>query len=139
METVLSFDDVLLLPQESNIESRDEISLDTGLGTRGLSLPIISANMDTVTGATMAFSMNKAGGIGALHRFNSIEEQVHMYLISESNPIVSVGVGEDFMDRVKALYDVGARHFCIDIAHGHHVLMLKAIKRIKNCFKSTQH
>ena len=72
----LTFDDVLLVPQRSAIRSRKDVSTDTWLtpGIR-LSIPIISANMDTVTGARMGIAMAQLGGIGILHRFMSIEDQ----------------------------------------------------------------
>jgi IMP dehydrogenase len=72
----LTFDDVLLVPQRSGIRSRKDVSTDTWLtpGIR-LSIPIISANMDTVTGARMGIAMAQLGGIGILHRFMSIEDQ----------------------------------------------------------------
>jgi IMP dehydrogenase len=73
----LSYDDVLLVPQRSPIASRGDVDT-TARFTRTLTLaaPIVSANMDTVTEAPMAIAMARAGGIGVIHRFLSIEEQV---------------------------------------------------------------
>lgn len=72
----LTFDDVLLVPQRSGIRSRKDVSTATWLlpGIR-LSIPIISANMDTVTEARLAIAMAQSGGIGILHRFMNIEDQ----------------------------------------------------------------
>ena len=72
-----SYDDVLLVPQRSPIASRGDVDT-TARFTRTLTLaaPIVSANMDTVTEAPMAIAMARAGGIGVIHRFLSIEEQV---------------------------------------------------------------
>jgi IMP dehydrogenase len=72
----LTFDDVLLVPQRSAIRSRKEVSTSTSLvsGIR-LSIPILSANMDTVTETRMAIAMAQLGGIGILHRFMTIEQQ----------------------------------------------------------------
>jgi len=72
----LSFDDVLLVPRRSSIRSRKDVSTETWLvpGIR-LSIPIISANMDTVTETRMAIAMAQSGGIGILHRFMTIEQQ----------------------------------------------------------------
>jgi IMP dehydrogenase len=72
----LTFDDVLLVPRRSSIASRSAV--DTGARlTRHLwlAIPIISANMDTVTEANMAIAMARAGGLGAIHRFMTIERQ----------------------------------------------------------------
>ncbi|OGN92565.1 MAG: IMP dehydrogenase [Chloroflexi bacterium RBG_13_50_21] len=75
-DTGLTFDDVLLVPHRSAIHSRKDVSTDTWLvpGIR-LSIPIISANMDTVTETRMAIAMAQLGGIGILHRFMTIEQQ----------------------------------------------------------------
>ncbi len=74
--TALTFDDVLLVPHRSSIRSRQEIDTSAQL-TRDLilHLPVISANMDTVTEGHMAIAMAQQGGIGILHRFMSIERQ----------------------------------------------------------------
>jgi IMP dehydrogenase len=74
-----SYDDILIKPRLSIVESRREISLDSKL-TRNIRLktPIISANMDTVTESNMAIDMAKIGGVGIIHRYCSIEDQVQM-------------------------------------------------------------
>ena len=87
-ETGSTFDDVLLVPKRSSIRSRSIVDTSTWLvpGIR-MDIPIISANMDTVTEAQMAIAMAQAGGIGIIHRFMSIErqaEQVHRVKRSES-------------------------------------------------------
>jgi IMP dehydrogenase len=73
----LTYDDVLLMPRYSTIRSRRDVDTSTRL-TRSISLrmPIVSANMDTVTEAEMAIAMARHGGIGIIHRFNTIEQQV---------------------------------------------------------------
>jgi IMP dehydrogenase len=73
----LTFDDVLLVPKRSGIRSRKDVSTETWLA-RGIRLhmPILSANMDTVTEARMAIVMAQQGGIGILHRFMSVSKQV---------------------------------------------------------------
>lgn len=75
-EIGLTFDDVLLVPKHSPIRSRSLVDPATTLtpGIR-LAIPILSANMDTVTEAQMAIAMAQAGGLGVIHRFMSIERQ----------------------------------------------------------------
>lgn len=77
----LTFDDVLLIPKKSNIYSRKDVSLKTKL-TKNIILnnPIVSSNMDTVTESKMAISMARKGGIGIIHRFMPIEDQVYEVL-----------------------------------------------------------
>jgi IMP dehydrogenase len=73
----LTYDDVLLVPRRSRIASRSDVDTSARL-TRELrlSVPIVSANMDTVTDAAMAIAMAREGGIGIIHRFMTIEHEV---------------------------------------------------------------
>ena len=71
-----TFDDVLLVPKRSSVFSRRDVSTQTKLtATISLKMPIVAANMDTVTESRMARFMAEAGGIGIIHRFLSIERQ----------------------------------------------------------------
>ena len=73
----LTFDDVLLVPKRSPIVSRSQTDLRTRLSRNiSLNIPIISANMDTVTESGMAIALAREGGIGIIHRFLTIEDQV---------------------------------------------------------------
>jgi len=73
----LTFDDVLLVPKRSAVISRSQTDLRTRLSTNiSLNIPLISANMDTVTEASMAIALAREGGIGFVHRFMTIEDQV---------------------------------------------------------------
>jgi len=73
----LTFDDVLLIPQRSPVSSRQDVDTSSQLTAKiTLRAPIISANMDTVTEAKMALAMARIGGIGILHRFMTVEQQV---------------------------------------------------------------
>jgi IMP dehydrogenase len=77
----LTFDDVLLVPKRSPIRSRKEVDLSTRLSRNiKLNIPIVSANMDSVTESAMAISMAHNGGIGIIHRFMPVERQVEEVL-----------------------------------------------------------
>jgi IMP dehydrogenase len=75
-DVALTYDDVLLVPQYSDVESRRTLSTKSWL-TRKIALqaPIVSANMDVVTESDMAIAMAREGGIGIIHRFMTIAEQ----------------------------------------------------------------
>lgn len=179
MKTALSFDDVLLVPKMSKIQSRTEVNLcsclreeyheedtDKKIEHVAFSLPIISSPMDTVTGRNMAAAMSAAGGLGIVHRYCSIEEQVKMihqerlFFESEPNiyippghilktlspgpgfigkphikrPSAAIGVTGDYMERAQELVNNDCKILCIDVAHGHHISVKKAIKSLKKKF-----
>ncbi|MFY9798220.1 MAG: IMP dehydrogenase [Candidatus Nitrosopolaris sp.] len=86
----LTFDDVLLVPKRSAVTSRSQTDLRTRLSTNiSLNIPLISANMDTVTEAGMAIALAREGGIGIVHRFMTIEDQVDEILkVKRSESVV---------------------------------------------------
>jgi len=72
----LTFDDVLLLPAESHVLPNDVSTVTQLTPSISLSIPIVSAAMDTVTEARLAIALARAGGLGVVHRNLSIEDQV---------------------------------------------------------------
>jgi IMP dehydrogenase len=101
-------------------------------------LPIIASPMDTVSGAGMATAMSEAGGLAVLHRYNSITEQQKMAqeVINSTNRsgqlAAAIGVTGDYLERAEALIAAGVDILCIDVAHGHHSLVKKALKELRN-------
>jgi IMP dehydrogenase len=134
----LAYDDMLLVPQYSDIKSRTEVSLKTDLG-KGLVLskPILSSPMDTISEAAMAAAMGKFGGAGIIHRYNSIDEQCRkirapvVVKVPNINIGAAVGISDDFLLRAKMLVNSGVTFLCIDVAHGHHILMKEAIEALR--------
>lgn len=133
-EPLLSYDDVILIPQFSTLGSREEADTSYTLGSLVLRTPIISSNMDTITASRMAIAMSQAGGVGALQRVSP-----HDYLLEEyervreagGDCIVSVGVGEGSKALLAQYYDAGARHALVDVAHAHSSKMGEMLKWIR--------
>lgn len=135
----ITFDDILLRPQYSKIQSRAEVSTSVTdkTGKLSLALPIISANMDTVTEHEMANWIHSQGGLGALHRFMSVEANLKEYKASPKETIVSVGTNPKEMERAEALVNAGATNICVDVAHGHAEYVKTMIKALRDKFGSS--
>ncbi len=134
----LSYDDVLLVPQFSKINSRDEVSLKAKI-SKGLELqiPFISINMDTVTGIEMAIKMGKLGGMGFLPRFDTAQIQADKVSSVRKSGVITaaaVGIKNGYIERTKLLVKAGAKVLTIDVAHGHLQKCLDATNEIKNIF-----
>lgn len=137
----LTFDDVLIVPAKSDVRSRKDPSLGTQLTkNKWMEMPIISANMDTVTESPMAIAMDQLGGVGILHRFMTIEDQVKhvekMKAQGLTNISASIGVNDDYQDRARSLIKAGVNILTIDIAHGHSIQMFETVKWCKDNFSS---
>ena len=137
MKKTLSYDDVLLVPQYSDIKSRSDVSLESKLGNNlVLNVPIFSSPMDTISEAPMAVAMSNYGGSAIIHRYNSIEEQVNIVNLAQDvgcsvNIGAAVGISDDYLLRAKTLKKAGANFICVDVAHGHHILMKEALNALR--------
>jgi len=147
IRTTYSYDDYLLVPQYSEVKSRKDINIGNWLDEdRGLwfNLPIISSPMDTITEEKMAVTIAKRGGLGIVHRYNSVERQVEMAELIFENVSPSlvgfaIGVSGDYLDRAKQLVQAGAKILCVDVAHGNHILMKNAIASLRATLGETPH
>ncbi len=127
-ERGITFNDVLLVPQYSDLASRSEADTSTQIGNIKLKIPIISANMDSITGRDMAFEMGYLGAAGVLHRYNMPENTIadlralkafpgHPNRVNDRPAIPSIGVkrsDRDFAECYREFTDA----ICLDIAHG---------------------
>jgi IMP dehydrogenase len=157
MKLALTYDDIQLVPSYSDINSRKTINLYTKVTTRyGLIQPLIAAPMDTVCDSEMAIKMMELGGLGIIHRFMTIEQQVEEVIkVNNARTIemyeswgvmyddwhadfkqipiaAAVGANGDFFERAKALINAGADIILIDVAHGYHENVKQAIASIKS-------
>jgi IMP dehydrogenase/GMP reductase len=155
--TGLSFDDVLLVPQRTALRSRRHADLTTEL-LSGLTLatPVVSANTQWCTGGRMAAAMARCGGLGVLHRMQTIDQQLaHLQLVkaeptggetddagpratrsADGRPFagVAVGVTGDWRERAARLVDHGADLLVIDVAHGHSDQVLSAVTALRKAY-----
>jgi IMP dehydrogenase len=157
MNYALTYDDIQLVPDFSNIKSRQDIKLHTMLSERyGLLNPIVASPMDTVCEFEMAYKMAELGGVGCIHRFMKIEEQSDIVRrlyqgingegfggtiaetwgvmyddwhaeIKQVPIMAAIGVQDEDKKRAKALVESGANVLLIDVAHGHHQNVLDMI------------
>ena len=145
----LSFNDILLVPQYSDVESRLKTDVSTYL-TPSIKIehPVISTNMSTVTEENMLEAMYKTGSLGFLHRFMRPDKMVATLMdfrVKHPNSIIvpSVGTKDEDCELVDKLMNAYNRHsalsvklkpdaILIDIAHGHSNSVKKMIKYIKN-------
>ncbi len=143
----LTYNDVLLEPQYSDIKSRSEVNIGSDLDGPyayvPLKLPIIASPMDTISEEEMGVAMWQEGGLAVIHRYSTIDRQLeimdHIIGLCQCNAAAAIGTSGDYLERATALYDVGVRILCVDVAHGHHILMKEALRELRDCFGDSVH
>jgi IMP dehydrogenase len=144
MREYYTFDDVLIRPSYSEINSRTEIDLSQNFLGLNLRIPVISANMDYITGSKMAVAMWEEGGLGIIHRFGEWDlllDDIDEVALLTNTVAVSVGTRspEEALYRLVWLEKVYSgdkftKIVTVDVAHGHHLKVLNLVKEIKNRF-----
>ncbi len=137
-DLALTFNDVLLVPQYSDIASRSLVSLKSHLTPNfEVEFPVLATNMDTVVGVDMAKAIYRCGSISLYPRFATIDVQVQEIkdiLDSGCLAIPSVGIKKGEMDRATALLNLGLKVIFVDVAHAHQQTCLDFIKVLKTKF-----
>ena len=135
MRRKFDFDNITLLPQFSNVESRSECDASCVFGNHKFKLPIVPANMESIINIELAIELAKSGYFYILHRFDIdavsfVESMKKLNLISS----ISVGVNDDSYLLIDELVNKNLipDYITIDIAHGHCIKMKKMVKYIKN-------
>lgn len=139
LRTALSYDDVLLVPKYSKVISRKDITLESVLDeARNLKFPrpIITSPMDTITEDKMAIQIAKLGGLGIIHRYNTKEQQLEIFLkalkeIPNTQVGVAIGITGDALERATLMTSNGCKILCVDVAHGHLNMVGGFIKTLK--------
>jgi len=149
MKTALTYDDIQLIPSYSNVKTRTEVDLSCKISKNySIKIPIVASPMDTVCGYEMAAKLYELGGVGCIHRFNTIEEQSRIVTKLAENidinkytkwkktvnlPImIAIGVQEEDKGRAKECINKGANVIIIDVAHGDHENVISMIKWCKH-------
>lgn len=137
----LCFDDILLVPQKSNVGSRHEVDLSMSIGYRKrkvtLDVPVIAAPMDTVCDVDMCIAMAEFGGMGILHRYMTYPDQIikSQSLIEKGIKFgVAIASNNGYLHQADQLYNIGVRFFLVDTANGHGTYAVKAVSQLRNAF-----
>jgi len=144
LQQSLTYSDVLIKPNFSTIKSRSEVTLDYNFVGMDLGLPVISSNMDSVTSPALCAVLSSKGGVGALHRFQSIDKNVEQFYNSidlsvnsktlskyNKKPIVSFGIGDAEYERALTLFEAGAETLLLDVAHGAGIHVVEQYDRVR--------
>lgn len=132
----LTYDDVLLVPQNSDLVSRSVVDTKVKLGPYVLEKPILPSPMDTVSGEKMIREFARLGALGTLPRGEiSFNTQICKRLSSEDVPCVyAVGLKNGY-NEAKSLVDSGAKVILVDVAHGGMVSAKELASEIKKKLK----
>lgn len=143
IKEALAADDLLLVPQFSEIRTRQEVDISAYLGKQMFPIPIISSPMDTVTETQMAGAIGECGGLGIIHRYNTIQKQIELVKNIKDMDITphgaAIGVTGDYLERAQELHKNGVKILCVDVAHGHHILMKEALTNLIKKMPSNVH
>jgi len=137
VDSLFSFEDVLIEPIFSIVRSRKDVNLASDFLGQSISLPIVNANMDTVASSALCKALADYGTMGTLHRFWSVEQNVQAFKDSISNgrkPIVSIGVGEKELLRADALVKVGAEVLMLDVAHAANIAIVEMYNDLRRLY-----
>lgn len=133
----LTFDDVLLVPSYSTVESRSQVDVSVKWGSLEYNHPIIPANMKTITDREMAGEVARSGGLAVLHRFMTVQEQINIAediieSYGASHLAISLGVKDEDRESFYKFWEAGVRMFCIDVAHGDSEAVVNLLQWLRN-------
>lgn len=137
IRTGLTYDDVLLEPRYSDVDIQN-VDMKTKL-TKNISLdiPIVSAAMDKVTERDMAIELGRLGGLGVLHRNNTVEEQIEeAKAVKEAGYTTGAAVGPHAIDRAVALDKVGVDVLFVDCATAHKKDVIESVTQMRGEVKA---
>ena len=138
METALTFDDVLLSPKHSTVQSRSEVDLSTSV-TPSIEIdkPFVSAPMDTVTGIRLSQELVNVGGLPIIPRhgqFEKLQRRAEAVMSVDGTVGAAIGISGVNTEAAEMLEEYGADVLCVDTAHGH---LSKALDTIHDVSRAT--
>ncbi len=144
MQELITFQDVLIKPKFSMIESRKDVDLSyNGRNFPYMDLSVVSANMDSITTDTLARAMLTGGAQACLHRFQSISDNVKMFTDSvvggtggSRAPFASIGLGKSELERAEALVNAGCYTLVLDLAHGAQMSVVRQVQELRQLLGS---
>jgi IMP dehydrogenase len=157
IQEMLSYDDVLIVPEYSAIPSRSEVDISTKLNTKSgkcieLKMPIIASPMDTVCESEMAGRLAAIGAVGVIHRFNSIATQHDLVKeaekvfysigdgkVSNFNCGGAIGINGDYLERAYTLVKAGCNVICIDVANACSSQAISAAEEVRKIIPDDVH
>ena len=131
----LSYDDILLVPQLGQLDSRKHANTTAKLGDWTFALPIMSSPMETVTDVNMASALATFNVLGVMHRFDtSLNRFDSVMKFKEVNPErpAAVAIGGDDINTLPIIADI----FVLDVAHSDTTRMLSYVRKFKTVFPS---
>lgn len=145
-KTYYTFKDVLIKPRVSNINSRSEVDLTSKITDDWNPIPIMSSNMDTITGTELAFELLKRNWIAVLHKYVSSNEITKLFddieiynknnenKINTKNLFISRGTTQTDKEKLQERIDQEPRisSICIDVANGCRTDVFKYIEELRN-------
>lgn len=134
----LTYDDIQLCPAYSDIESRSHCNVKTKVTKKySIDTPILASPMPTVCEKWMATKLGELGGLGIIHRFNTISEQIKELPPRAFIRAAATGVTGDWYERAQELIHNDTQIILFDVASGHHENVKKAIYKIKSNYPLT--
>jgi IMP dehydrogenase len=137
MDTSLTYDDVLIVPQYSELVSRKGADTSVEIGHVKLNVPILASNMSNVISEELCMKLAESGGIAVVDQFRSITGQVQIIENVKSKKLHiagATGVTKDFKERAEALVVAGVDIVVFDTPHAHSILAKSAVSWCRRKF-----
>ncbi len=137
MQIALTYDDVLLVPQYSEVRSRKDVSTKIKLKNLELEVPIMSANMTSVVSLELCEELSRCGGISTVDQFRTLEDEAKLVAQIKANGKVvaaACGVTKDYRERTTALVGAGVDILVFDTPHADSLNAVEAVRWCREAY-----